>query len=38
MSTFTPNRRELVGVGGAMLFVVDEVLLRGFRAFLTDAS
>src|SRR5262249_15727544 len=29
MSTFTPNRRKLHGIGGAMLLVVDEVLLRG---------
>jgi hypothetical protein len=34
MSTFTPNRRELVGVGGAMFFVVDEVLLRGLQSLL----
>jgi len=29
MSTFTPNRRKLHGIGGAMLFVMDEVLLGG---------
>jgi hypothetical protein len=34
MSTFTPNSRELHGVGGAMLFVVNEVLLRGGQSLL----
>jgi hypothetical protein len=34
MSTFTPKRRELLGVGGAMLFAVDEVLLRGLQSLL----
>jgi hypothetical protein len=34
MSTFTPNRRELHGVGGAMLFVVDELLLTGGQGLL----
>src|SRR5215468_12139032 len=34
MSTFTPNRRELHGIGGAMLLVVDKVLLRGGQSLL----
>ncbi len=34
MSPFTPNRREFHGIGRAMLFVVDEVLLRRGQSFL----
>jgi len=34
MSEGTPNRRELLGVGRAMLLVVDEVLLRGGQSLL----
>src|SRR2546429_8800519 len=34
MSTFTPNRRELHRIGGAMLLVVDEIPLRRRRSFL----
>src|SRR5262249_2683885 len=34
MSTFTPNRRKLHRIHGAMLLVVDEVLLRGGQSLL----
>jgi hypothetical protein len=34
MSTFTPRSRELYRIGGAMLFMINEVLLRGGQSFL----
>jgi len=34
MSTFTPNRRKLHGIGGAMLFVMNEALLKGGQSLL----